>query len=393
MVQIKNLGAKLLVLHIISDLQIGGAELMLYRLIKSDCGDDGNVKINYAVVSLGGTGPVGEWLIEHGIPVYALNIKRIFNAPMGLFKLYKIIDHLKPDIVHTWMYHADLLGGIAARLNNRLLVWCVRATNVSAGWSKGTILLRHICALFSYWLPEKIIFAAEASRSEHIKIGYSASKCLVIANGFDVVELNNLAPNRDVSRGALNIGADNIVIGTVGRFNEVKDYPNFIEALGIVGRSFTNIHILMVGKDLDFNNLYLTNLISLAGMNGRVTLLGNRLDIPACLAAMDIFCLSSLDEGFPNVVGEAMSLSIPCIVTDVGDAAEIVGDTGIIVSKANSSALASALLRLINLSQKQRDQMGVLAKKRIENLYTLEQSRRKFINTYTEIVKNNGMNL
>jgi glycosyltransferase involved in cell wall biosynthesis len=143
----------------------------------------------------------------------------------------------------------------------------------------------------------------------------------------------------------------------------------------------------MVGRELDASNGQLQNWINETGHPNRFVLLGERSDVPACLAAMDIFCLSSRTEGFPNVVGEAMAMGLPCVVTDVGDAAMLVADTGVVVPKENSTALAAGLSQLLAMSSVERGQLGQRAKERIHREFSMDKARERFESLYVQLIK------
>jgi len=368
------------VLHIIVGLEVGGAELMLSRLI------DGNraaPELGHSVVSLTDLGTVGAKLVRDGVAVHTLGMQGAASVPASLLRLHTLIRRLRPDVVQTWMYHADFLGSLAAVLaGHKRVVWGVRATHVRSEGVRTTIWLRRLCATLSHWIPEAIVCAAEASLQAHAVAGYDRSRMIVIPNGFDAAALKAAAKERTAQRASFGFSDGEIVIGAVGRFNAVKDFHNLVQAAGIVAKTSDKARFLLVGRDLDAGNDELRSWIDQAGLAGRITLLGERSDVPACIAAMDIFCLSSRSEGFPNVVGEAMGVGVPCVVTDVGDAAMLVGDTGLVVPRENPQALATSLMQLLNTSSQARLVRGVAAQHRIESYFSMELARRNFSQLY-----------
>jgi glycosyltransferase involved in cell wall biosynthesis len=367
------------VLHVIVGLDAGGAELMLGRLID---GNRDRAGPRHSVVSLTDIGPVGQDLLRAGVAVHALGMRGPAGLPVGLWRLYRLIGAARPDVVQTWMYHADFLGGLAGFARRRPVFWGVRATHVGAEGVTATIWLRRACALLSRWLPKKIIFAAEASRRAHVGIGYDISKLVVIPNGFDAHALANAASRREAARAGLGIAPGTPVFGLVGRFNPVKGIDIFVEAAGRVARANPHTLFLMVGRGLEPANAQLMDWIGRAGIRDRTLLLGERADVPDCLAAMDMFCLSSRSEGFPNAVGEAMGVGLPCIVTDVGDAAMLVADTGIVVPAEDPNALAAGMTRLGALPVSQRLVLGAAAQRRIESQFSVDTARRRFTAAY-----------
>lgn len=376
------------ILHIIIGLDVGGAELMLNRLIESH---QGNINYSHSVISLTLFGKVGEQLKEIDIEVRALGMRSPLHIPRVLWQLMRVIRAECPDIVQTWMYHADLLGGLAARLaGNRNVIWGVRTTEVSAGSLSAIVAVRKACALLSWWLPHSIVCAAEASRIAHVALGYDAAQMVVIPNGFDLAGLVATSDQRTVLREKCGFGVDDVVIGSLGRFNPDKDQESFVRAAGRLAQQNTQVRFLLVGRDLDAGNLELARWLAKTGHANRFVLLGERADVSICLAAMDIFCLSSRTEGFPNVVGEAMAMGLPCVVTDVGDAAMLVADAGVVVPKENSVALAQGLSRVLTMTPDARQRLGQQAKARIQAEFTMERARERFEALYERIIENGG---
>jgi glycosyltransferase involved in cell wall biosynthesis len=371
------------ILHIIVGLGIGGAELMLKRLIESQ---GASSSYEHVVISLTDIGTVGAKLRDRGVHVVALQMKSFAGLPLAFLKLVGEIRKNRPDIVQTWMYHADLVGGLAARLVGiRHVIWGVRTTDVRAGNSGVTIAIMRLCALLSRVIPEKIVCAAEASRRFHAAAGYDAGRMVVVPNGFDTTSLRALAPNRETARRILNLGERDTVIGTVGRFNQAKDHQNFVKAMGLVIERHPELRVIMVGRGLDEANGILRRWTEDTGKQDRFLLLGERSDIPTCLAAMDVFCLSSCSEGFPNVIGEAMSIGIPCVSTNAGDAEILIGDAGFVVPVRDSERLADGLDRMLKLTAPQRQEMGEKSARRIDTEFTMERTQERFQAVYASL--------
>lgn len=380
-----EVGDFLKILHIITGLNVGGAELMLKRLVESH---HGNTNYRHMVISLISIGKVGQQMQAIGVDVQALGMRTPLSIPRVLWQLARRIRASRPNVVQTWMYHADLLGGLAARLaGNRNVIWGIRTTGVKTGGSRATAVVRQVCARLSPWVPQAIICAAEASRRMHVALGYDAKRMVVVPNGFDLSRLVVREDQRTMLRVQLGFGADKIVIGSLGRFNPDKDQENFVRAGGMLAQQHDYVRFLMVGRDLDADNIELKRWIAQTGHPDCFVLLGERADVPVCLAAMDLFCLSSRTEGFPNVVGEAMAMGVPCVVTDVGDAAMLVADTGVVVPKANSAALADGLGRLLAMTTDARQQLGQKAKARIYAEFTMDRARERFESIYQRITR------
>ena len=371
------------VLHVITGLVVGGAEMALYRLILQSRGSG----YDHTVIALTPEGGMRERFIESGIRLIVLDVRR---SPLkGFLQLYRLMGEMRPDIVQTWLYHADLFGGLAARMAGiRNVIWGIRTTDVNVGCARPTAVVRRACAAISRWVPRTIVCVAEAARRAHALIGYDSTRMVVVANGFD---LSRFSATPEQRRTQCGIAREDLVIGTVGRFNADKDHANFVRAAGLIAKRYERVRFLMVGTKLDQDNQELMQWISDTGCPERFVLLGERADVPACLAAMDIFCLPSRTEAFPNALGEAMAMGLPCVATDVGDVAAVMADAGILVPKMDSSALAEGMAQLLVLDAGWREWLGRRAKARIHEKFSMECTRSSFENIYANLIAGRGM--
>ncbi|EKO3643306.1 glycosyltransferase [Vibrio metschnikovii] len=350
------------ILHIITGLSDGGAEAVLYRLCQFD------KKNQHIVISLMDQGKYGPLLEQVGVQVYSLNISKIpFSA---LIKLYKLIRQYKPDVVQTWMYHADLIGGVIARLaRQKQVYWNIRHTDLKPNESKNTtILIANVCAKISSFIPRYIICCAHEAAYVHSQLGYNKNKMKVIGNGYD---LSFFYPeNKKCLNGTIRLGM-------VGRYNPQKDHMGLLKSISLIKEFHSNINVILIGKNIDSDNNELNDKITSLGLENNVSLLGQRTDISTIMNNLDIHVLSSsFGEGFPNVLAEAMACGTPCVTTDVGDAAVIVGDTGWVVAPKNPPALAKAMLEAIE--EKQNNPQAWQARKkacreRIVNNFSIEK--------------------
>ncbi len=263
----------------------------------------------------------------------------------ALIKLYKLIRQLKPDVVQTWMYHADLIGGVIARLAGiKNIVWGVHHTTLVKGESKkSTIIIAKLNAFISSFVPRRIIYCAEKSRQVQESIGFNSGIGVVVPNGYRVDEFT---PNPIVGmtfRKEINLSEDTCLIGHVGRYHPFKDYPNFINSVKLLYNMEHCAKVILVGNDLTEDNKELQSLIIDNDCSRYILSLGRRRDIPSVMNGFDLFVLSSSSEAFPNVLNEAMACGTPCVTTDVGDAALIIGGTGWVVPPKDPQALANAM--------------------------------------------------
>lgn len=330
---------RLNVIHLITGLNDGGAEGTLYRLCVHD------KKNEHLVISLMGEGKYGPLLKSAGVKLHCLNMPQGRITLKGIWKLWRLLRTHSPDVLQTWLYHADLVGGVVAKMANvGKVFWGIRNGNLKRGTvKKGTIVVARLCGYISSWVPFRIISCSEKAIQTHLQFGYTADKFRVIPNGYD---LSQFVRDKSLSlsmRTELNIAPSVPLLGMVARFDPQKDHANLIAALSLLKKQKQNFHCILVGTGMEPNNNELTNLITAADLTDRITLLGRRNDIPALMCTLDIHVLSSLGEAFPNVLAEAMACSTPCVTTDVGDAALIVGNTGWVVPREDASALADAI--------------------------------------------------
>jgi glycosyltransferase involved in cell wall biosynthesis len=330
------------VLHIITGLTQGGAESALFRLVTYR--KDHLVK--HVVISMVDFGVYGSQFESAGIETHILGMPRGRLTIKGIVKLWNLIRKIKPNIVQTWMYHSDLIGGIISRLAGfSNISWGIVHFNLDSDVAgRSTRIVAKICGLFSYFIPKKIISCSASAVEVHINIGYDATKFLTIPLGYDITDLSRNDMYRDKQRTIWGIDKDAFIFGCLARWNPQKDHLNLLKAFEIMSKDSNNVYCILAGREIDFNNQELMKLVNLTNPeNKKVLLIGSIDHIPAIMNAIDVHVLPSIGEAFPNVVAEAMACGTPCIVTDVGDAALIVGKTGWVVPPSNSVDLANAM--------------------------------------------------
>ena len=376
------------IFHIIIGLNTGGAELMLKRLIESH---QSNSSYHHSVVSLTTKGKVGVLLQEMGVEVHALGAHTALDIPRVFWQLVRLIRSERPYIVQTWLYHADLIGGLAAKLAGvRCILWGVRTTELRKG-SYVMIIIRKVLARLSYWIPNMIVVVAERAKQKHINLSYDASKMLVIPNGFNV-QTFDVAPElvADFKQFA-SIKDDDFVIGCVGRLSQEKGQDIFIKSAGLILARFPEFKFLMVGRGLESTSQEMVSLIKKNARLKNFILLGERSDVSVCLRAMNVFCLPSRSEGFPDVLGEAMLSGIPCVSTDAGDASVLGGDDVPIARVDDHKDLAKKLIGIIEKSQQEREKIGQRLSQRIINVYSMEKIASRYQVLYEELEEEGGI--
>lgn len=358
------------IVHIITGLNTGGAEVMLRELLRhSD-----PTSFQHEVMSLTDIGPTGKTIQELGFKVTYLGMRPQFPDAGALWRLSRRLKRLRPDVVQTWLYHGDVIGGLAARLAGiRAVVWGIHISQLDAPHTKkSTLLTVQAGARLSHFVPARIVCCARSALELHEKIGYDARKMEVIPNGFD---LNDFAPDplaRELVRRELQLEARTPLVGLIGRFHPQKDHENFVRAAQILSQSDGRTHFVLIGAGSEWSNELLARPIENAGLKARFHLLGRRDDIARWSAGLDVLALSSAyGEAFPMVVGQAMACETVCAVTDVGDSADLVGDTGAVVPPRDAGALARALSELLSAPPDERAASGKAARLRIEERFSI----------------------
>lgn len=332
--------------HVITGLGQGGAEAVLFRLATY-----AETPTRHVVISLTDEGVYGPRLRAAGITVHTLGLARGRITLGALLQLRALLRDEAPDAVQTWMYHADLIGGVAARLAGiRAVAWGIRNSgNHLDRSSRSARLVLGLCARLSAWVPRAIVCAAQDAAKRHQALGYRGQKMVVIPNGYD---LSRYAPDPEAGarmRARWEVPQDAVLVGCVARWDPLKDHANLLGALALLRQQQGGAAVrgVLVGRGMTPANGELLALIEAQGLTGSVLLAGPSDDIPAVMNALDVHVLSSCAEGFPNVVAEAMACGTPCVVTNVGDAAYIVGETGVVVPPQQPQALADGMAQML----------------------------------------------
>lgn len=334
--------AALRVVHVITGLGQGGAESVLWRLATFP-GQD----VEHIVVSLTDDGIYGERLRAAGITVHTLGMPRGRITLRGFTGLRRLIAGARPCAVQTWMYHADLIGGLAARLAGvRAVAWGIRNSGAHLERSsRSARMVLRACALLSGVLPGAIVCAAQNAAQRHAAKGYRRDRMVVIPNGYDLSRYAPDAAARARVRAQWGLDGDVPVIGCVARWDPLKDHGNLLRAVAALVRDGRDagLRCVLVGRGMTADNPELMALVDKLGLRERLVLAGPSDEVPAVMNGLDLHVLSSCAEGFPNVVAEAMACGVYCVATDVGDAAYIIGDTGVVVPPEQPEALARGI--------------------------------------------------
>jgi glycosyltransferase involved in cell wall biosynthesis len=374
------------IIHVITALEMGGAESMLHRLLASM----DQSRYESSVVSLGPPGPMVAPIEALGIPVRSLGVRHPGSVPLAIARLTQLLWQERPDLLQTWMYHADLVGGLAGRLAGQVpTVWNIRHGKLEPGAHKrSTMLTATACARLSWHLPVRIISCSRAAMALHAERGYDRGRMVVIPNGFDMAAFRPDPAARRFVRQELGLPEDSLLIGLAARFDPQKDHRSFFQAAARLHAAIPGVHFVLCGDEMTWENPEVASWVGEARLREHCHLLGRRHDMQRLQASFDIATLSSRSgEGFPNVLGEAMACGVPCVSTDVGDAAWIVGNTGCIVPPRDPVALAAAWSQLLRQPAAERVALGHAARTRIREHFALPAIVSAYERLYDDVVQ------
>jgi glycosyltransferase involved in cell wall biosynthesis len=368
------------ILHLIVGLGNGGAERQLVSLATGDWGG----KFRHRIVSMTELNSES----SRNFQADTLGMRRGIPSPVAVLRLLKLLHKHKPHILHCWMYHANLLGILGGKLASVAhIIWSIRCSDVDFTRYRQ---LTWPAVQATAWLsgfPDAIVYNSMAGAVAHSRIGYSEKKVHFVPNGI-TLETFHPDPNaRRSVREELNVSPDTVLVGLVARFDPMKDHSTFLRAAKLLKESSSPVHFVLIGADVTWHNASLHEMVFESGLEQQIHLLGSREDIHRLTAALDISTSSSaFGEGFSNALGEAMASGVPCVATDVGDAAIILGDTGKIVPPRDPRALAKALAEMIDLPAAGRIRMGRAARERVLERFSSEQMFSAYRGIYDQVI-------
>jgi glycosyltransferase involved in cell wall biosynthesis len=373
------------VLHLITDLEVGGAESMLEKLVTRTRAD----RFHNLVVSLTDLGPIGRRLLDAGVPTQCLRLRRGSANPGGIVRLAAVMLRFKPHVLQTWLYHADLLGTLARYfVSVPRLSWNIRCTEVDfSQYARTTRWTVAALARLSS-LPDVIVANSEAGRASHLRLGYRPKRWEIVANGFDLQRFRPDGQARAAVRAELGVDSDVFLIALPARADPMKDHETFLRAARRVLDAGHPAKFILVGIGADRDHTLIAKIVAELGLQAAVFALGERADMPGIFAAADLVALSSaFGEGFPNVLGEAMACGVPCVSTDVGDAAAIIDKTGFVVPPRDPAALAAAMSVVAAMSPGEIARLGDSARSRIERNFSIDAVVGRYEALYEQLIQ------
>lgn len=369
------------VLHLITSLNTGGAEMMLCRLLERSEG------AQHGVVSLLQGGALRSRLLDDGFAVDDIGMRsRGLSLKAGV-RVARAARRARPDLLQGWMYHGNAAATLAhlSSLRRTPLLWGIHHSLHDL--AREQRLTRHLIRLGARLshLPTRIIYVSRVSADQHEAAGYCPDKTVVIPNGIDCDVFRPRPCARERLRCDLGIGCDVAVIGMVAGWRPMKDHDNLLQAASRL-KEHTALRVVLVGPGIDSNNAGLVEWIARAGLERHVSLLGERHDVSDLMPGFDVAVLpSAWGEAFPLFLCEAMASGVPCVATDIGDSRWILGDTGAIVPPRDPDALAQALARMLELGEEGRRRLGERARARIVQEFSVGDVVRRYEQVYEQV--------
>ena len=359
------------ILHIITGLSLGGAEMMLYKLIKNSPNPQ-----KHMVVSLTDKGYFGDKLLELNVRVIELKMSKwLFFTK--IWTLVKIIKESKVDVIQCWMYHANLIGSICGFIANvKNIVWGIRHS-ISKHDKLSVRIIDKILALTSSFACKAVICCGDIPKLTCEKNGYSKSKLYSIYNGFETHEMYFSEEERNKLRNEFRLSNENFVIVHMARFHYLKNHSGLLKIFAQVYKKNKLARLVLAGNGIE-NNTKIDELIKEFNLSKSVLVLGTRTDTRAIYSMSDVAILTSLSEGFPNVLGEAMLCERPSLATDVGDCKLIIDNDDWIFDLNDNENFVKALLELSIMPKDKIMDIGRSCRKKIIDRFDIGQTYIKF---------------
>ena len=378
-------GAPMKIVHVITDLNQGGAQAMLEKLVLA--GKRMNPEIEQTVINLGRPGVVGSRLASAGIAVESLEMGLSIQSIARIVTLARRLrSGPVTPVIQTWLWHADLIAGLCAHAaGNRKVVWNLRNSMPSHPATKrASRAVARLCARLSRRVPAVIICNSRAALRAHVAIGYCAEKCIVIPNGFDVRTFVNSSGSRSEVRARWGAAPGEALVGMVARIDPLKDHATFIRAAASVAVRLPRTRFVLVGEGVT-HNAAIRALLAETNLAGRFILEERSDAVQKIMSALDVSCLASRSEGFPNVVGEGMASATPTVATDVGDVRSILGDDRLVAAADDPESLASCIEYVLGLGDEERRALGLKQRREIEVRFDIEQIWNRYLELYSSV--------
>lgn len=378
------------VAHVITGLGAGGTPVMLHKVLAAlDApSSPGSGEIDSCVIGLIQDGPIGDKIRSLDIPVLSLGMRPGVPDPRALWRLAVELRKFQPDLIQSWLYHADLMSSLVARWAGAPpVVWNLRhATLDPQHDSRSTLYTARACAWLSHRSPARILVNTVSGQRVHASYGYDKAKMIVVPNGFDLERYQPSAEARAKLRQSLELPLPTPLIGLVARFSELKGQKLFIEAMSQLAGRNPEVHFVLCGTNITAENSALVKWIAAGGHAERFHLLGERMDVSEVHAAFDLEVSASVSEAFSNSIGEALCCGVPCVVTDVGDSAWLVDDAGWVVPAQDAISMSNACQQILAASPAERAALSHRARQRMEQNFDITVIARQYKEIWRDVI-------
>jgi glycosyltransferase involved in cell wall biosynthesis len=376
------------VLHVITGLNVGGAEAMLAKLLERWAAASTSDDYQSTVVSLAKPGAISGRVAACATLETLGMSEGVPSAAAGI-KLVRLARCVKPNLVVGWMHHGNLAASLAAATMHIRppVIWNVRHSLSDIREEKPlTRLVLRVGAKVSPTV-DAIVYNSHVASRQYRALGYAGERAFVIPNGFDC---DRYRPRRDARaklRARIGVAPTATLVGMVARRHPMKDPGTLVQAVRTARAKGADIHLLLIGQGMDELPSDLTADLP----HDRCTALGQCNDLPEVMPGLDVLVLpSAWGEAFPNTLAEAMACGVPCVATDIGDCGLIIGDTGRVVAPRDAEAMAAALLELVGLGTEGRAHLGEAARQRVLDNFALDQIHPRFDELYRTVVRQHG---
>jgi glycosyltransferase involved in cell wall biosynthesis len=370
-------------LHVITGLRGGGAEHQLFHLLEGGLAHHPTAH----VLSLTDRGVLGDRIERLGVPVHTLCVRNEIDVMFKLMQFRRLLRRIRPTIVQGWMYHGNLAAWLARRLTtwSPVVTWNVQHALCGLQTEKRTMRTAIRANRLLSDRVDALLYASHTARHQHEAFGFSAARSVVIPNGFDLSKFSPQPEVRDRMRAEIGLPLDAVVVGHMARLHPMKNHAGFLRAAIRVAAQNDTMHCLLVGRGVERWNAELSQLIP-DDLQTRFHLIGERDDIPDVMRTLDVLCQSSSwGDASANVLGEAMASGVPCVTTDVGDSADVVAETGLVVPVRDEDALVGALQQLVSMPATQRRQLGESARQRVKERFDMHRAVARYRSLYQSL--------
>lgn len=325
------------ILFLIRDLESGGAQRQLIELVKGL--DKTHFRVTVVTFYEGGFFS-HEVAADESVTMISLDKRGRWDNVGFLWRFWQLVCAMQPDILHGYMNLANLFCFLVGKATGTTVVWGLRSTTEGLDWMDRVAF--RLCAVLSRF-SDAIIVNSHTGNQYHVNHGYNPGRITVVPNGINTILFHPDNSTRQYLRRLIGLRLDSIIIGMVARYDPMKGHSTFLQAAHLLHHNQYPAQFVLIGEGMSPDNPELWHLVCHYDLEQHVHLLDKRRDVAQIISGFDIITLpSAFGEGFPNVIGEAMACGVPCVVTDIGDSASIVGETGVVIPPGSARALAAA---------------------------------------------------